>query len=78
MADSPSTSFNASFDCTQRQVVVQIATMIYQTHGYNIMGKPIDYLFKSEHPTEQACLGVAEEIFELFNGDSPSYDDDDL
>jgi hypothetical protein len=77
MQNTPLNSFNASFDCTQREIVVDIATLIYRTHGYEVQDKPLDYFFKSQHPTERACLAVAEEIFELFAGDSPSYDDDD-
>ena len=73
----PSINFKASFDCTQRQIVVDIATTIYRSHGYEIKDKPIGYLFESQHPTERAVLAAAEEIFELFAGDSPSYDDDD-
>jgi hypothetical protein len=78
MQTPPSTSFNASFDCTQREIVVDIATLIYRTHGYEIKDKPPEYLFQSQHPTERACLAAAEEIFEMFAGDSPDYSDDDL
>jgi hypothetical protein len=74
---NPSINFKASFDCNQRQIVVDIATIIYRTHGYDIQAKPIGYLFDSQHPTERAVLAAAEAIFEMFAGDSPSYDDDD-
>jgi hypothetical protein len=74
---NPSINFNASFDCNQRQIVVDIATIIYRSHGYEIGHKQIGYLFDSQHPTERAVLAAAEAIFEIFAGDSPSYDDDD-
>lgn len=65
------------FDCTERQFVVAIAQHIYRTHGHEISNKPWPYLFNSKHPTEQAVLYAAEAIYELFTGDSPSYDDED-
>ena len=65
-------------DCTQRELVVDIARLIYQSLGYRLPDNNILYLFKSQHPLEQNVLSVAEEIFELFSGDGPSYDDDDL
>ena len=74
---NPSINFKASCDCNQRQIVVNIATIIYRSHGYEIQDKPLRYLFDSQHPTERAVLAAAEAVFELFAGDSPSYDDDD-
>ena len=78
MQTPPSTSFNASFDCTQRGIVVDLATLIYRTHGYEAEDQSLGYFFQSQHPTERACLAAAEEIFEMFAGDSPDYSDDDL
>ena len=65
-------TINQSFDCTQRELVVDIARAIYATHGFRLP-EEINYLFKSQHPTEKYVLAAAEEIF---YGDSPSYDDD--
>ena len=65
-----------TFDCTQRELVVDIAYLIYATHGHSVRPEDPLYLFKSQHPTERSCLSAAEEIFELFFGDSPDYDDD--
>jgi len=70
-------TINQSFDCTQRELVVDIARVIYATHGARLP-EEISYLFNSQHPTEKSVLAAAEEIFEIFYGDSPSYDDDDL
>jgi hypothetical protein len=72
------------FDCTQRQMVVDIAEIIYRTHGCKLpkhSNNPVDptnllYLYGSQHPTEQGCLAAAEYIFEMFYGDSPTYEDD--
>lgn len=66
------------FYMTQRQLVVQVAEMIYNTHGSITEGKDLLYLFRSEHPTEINALLAAEQIFELFWGDSPDYSDDEL
>lgn len=67
------------FDCTQRQLVSDIAEIIYNHIGYVIpVGcKKEKYFFDSQRPMEVSALHAAEEIFELFYGDSPSYDDDD-
>ena len=70
-------NIKSSFDCSQREVVVDIANIIYRSQGYDISGKPLDYLFKSQHPQEQAVLTAAEAIYELLAGDSPDYDDED-
>lgn len=64
------------FDCTQREAVLDIARIIYKTHGGTLPEDPM-YLFDSQHPTEQSVLYAAEQIFELFWGDSPDYDDEE-
>lgn len=70
-----SVTISAQFDCSQREVVFDIAKIIYATHDARL---PADlmYLYESQHPTERAVLVAAEAIFELLTGDSPSYDDD--
>ncbi|NER82925.1 MAG: hypothetical protein F6K42_25890 [Leptolyngbya sp. SIO1D8] len=74
----PKVTINTSFDYTQRQLVVDIAAIIYRSQGYDITDKSIDYLFNSHHPQERSILNAAERIFEIFAGDLPSYEDDDL
>lgn len=64
-------------DGSQRKVVVEIASMIYDTHGHSIEGKDIMYLFESQHPQEQEVLAAAEAIFAIFWGDYPDYEDED-
>lgn len=64
------------FDCTQREIVVDIARVIYRLHGCNLPENDLLYLWKSQHPTEQGILYVAEQIFEMFHGDQPDYSDD--
>jgi hypothetical protein len=64
------------FDCTQREIVIDIASIVYRSHGGEL---PLDdplYLWRSQHPTEQNVLYTAEQIFELFHGDEPDYSDD--
>lgn len=75
----PSISIEASFDCTQRQLVTDIAWKIYARLGCKAPAptEEPDYFWKSQHPTEKAVLAAAEEIFELFWGDSPDYSDED-
>lgn len=67
---------NQQLDCTQRQAVIDIARIVYQTHGHRLPNDP-DYLWNSQHPTEQSVLRAAEEIFEIFWGDSPDYSDEE-
>jgi len=67
--------FEFCTDATQRQVVTDIAHVIYKSQGY-AAPRDLDYFFKSKHPQERAVLAAAEAIYELFVGDSPSYDDD--
>ena len=63
-------------DCTQRETVIDIARLVYRSHGCQLPpGDPL-YLWRSKHPTEQAVLYTAEKIFELFHGDEPDYSDD--
>lgn len=66
----------ADFDCTQRELVQDIARLIYSTHGYQLP-EDLMYLWRSQHPTEIGVLAIAEEIFELFYGDSPDYSDEE-
>jgi hypothetical protein len=63
------------FDCTQREMVIDIARLIYRTHGGELPKDPL-CLWESQHPTEQAVLITAERIFEIFHGDQPDYSDD--
>lgn len=69
-------TINTQFDCTQRELVVDIATLIYRYMGYKAPER-LSYFYESQHPTEKAVLAAAEEIFEMFAGDSPSYDDEE-
>jgi hypothetical protein len=64
------------FDCTQREIVIDIARLVYRSHGCELPGNDRLYLWRSQHPTEQAVLYTAEVIFELFHGDEPDYSDD--
>lgn len=68
-------TINQQFDCTQTELVLDIARLIYRAEGYVLPSDP-EYLFRSQHPAEQRVLAVAEEIFELFYGDSPDYGSD--
>jgi hypothetical protein len=62
---------------TQRQVVESLARLIYGNLGYTIGDDaPITYLWESRHPTERMVLSLAEQILEVFAGDSPDYSDD--
>jgi len=71
----------AEFDCTQKELVNDIAAIIYTSQGYGKAAEIItanpDYLFDSQHPAERSALAAAEQIFELFYGDSPDYSDDE-
>jgi hypothetical protein len=66
---------NQQFDCTQRELVIDIARTIYKMHGCNLPQDQL-YLWRSQHPLEQGILSVSEAIFEMFYGDSPDYSDD--
>lgn len=66
-----------SYDCSQREMVIDIANRIYRMMGYDATDKGLMYFFDSQHPTEQAVLSTAEDIFEIFWGDTPDYDDED-
>jgi len=77
-AKQASVTINNSFDCTQREFVLDIARIIYATHGFKLPDDDQMYLYRSQHPTERSVLQAAEDIFELLTGDSPSYDDDEL
>ena len=72
-----SLSIEQYFDCSQREVVVDIAKIIYRKKGFDISGMSLMYLYESQHPEEQAILAMAEEIFTLFWGDTPDYDDEE-
>lgn len=62
----------AEFDCTESHFIEDIANKIYA-----MFGKPqtIQHYLKSQHPTEKSCLAIAEDIFEMLTGDSPTYED---
>ncbi|NEZ62260.1 hypothetical protein D0962_05630 [Leptolyngbyaceae cyanobacterium CCMR0082] len=66
-----------TYPCTQREMVVRIANRIYQAMDCNASGQDPMYFYDSQHPTERAILAAAEEIFGMFWGDSPDYDDED-
>ena len=72
-----SISIEQHFDCSQREIVIDIARIIYRRQGFDISEMPLMYLYESEHPQEKAILAMAEEIFSLFWGDSPDYDDEE-
>ena len=67
----------ADFDVTLRQIVIDIARLIYRTHGAELPVNDPMYLWRSQHPTEQAVRYTAERIFEMFWGDEPDYDDEE-
>ena len=56
---------------THTELLERIVNAIYATHGAKAF--PLRYFLESQHPTEQACLKAAENIFEEFVGDSPDY-----
>lgn len=66
------------FDCTEKELIRDIACKIYSIFGCNAFDKPVDYLMNSQHPTERTCWVLAEEIYEMFSGDSPEYLEEDL
>ena len=68
-------SVEQQFDCTQRELILDIAAAIYATHGGKLPEDPLT-LWDSQHPTERAILIAAENIFEMFWGDSPDYSDE--
>lgn len=70
-------AFSQNFDVTQREVVVEIAQKIYGAMGTDIRDFPLTYLFDSQTPQEIAILKAAEDIFEMFCGNRPTYDDED-
>ena len=63
-------------DCTQKEFIAGLARTIYRGLGYVSPADKPEYFFRSQHPTERACLAIAETIFEQLTGDTPSYDDD--
>lgn len=70
---------DTQLDCTQRELVADIAWSIYNHLGYKAplpLENPM-YFFESQHPTERAVLAAAEDVFETFWGDSPDYDDEE-
>lgn len=54
------------FDCTQREIVVDIAQRIYEIRGVNIRDMDLMYLFNSEDQQEKSILTAAEDIFGMF------------
>ena len=67
---------NYESDETQSQFVDALARRIYKALGYNAPINP-NYLWESQHPTEQMMIQLSEEIFEVLTGDSPDYGDDE-
>jgi len=64
-----------TLDCTQQQVVQDIATIVLSTMGYVVPEGAIDPLHTSTNPRIRQAIAAAEEIFEIFWGDSPDYSD---
>jgi hypothetical protein len=69
--NEPSITFNG----TQQQVVQDIATIVLSTMGYVVPDGAIDPLNTSTNPRIRQAVAAAEEIFEIFWGDSPDYSD---
>ena len=71
-------TINTSFDVTQREFITDLAWIAYQNSGYKAptRSENPNYFWDSAHPQERAMISLAENIFELLTGDSPSYDDD--
>jgi hypothetical protein len=66
-------TIDAQFDCTQRELVADMAGIIYQIYGFG--GDPMN-LFSPQNPRDEAVLSAAEAIFALLTGDRPDYDDE--
>jgi hypothetical protein len=73
--NEPSITFNTTLDCTQQQVVQDIATIVLSAMGYVVPEGAIDPLHTSTNPRIRQAVAAAEEIFEIFWGDSPDYSD---
>lgn len=76
MKNAMTVSITANFDCTQRELVIDIAKQIYRLTGCKSPENP-EYFWGTQHPTAIDVRVIAEELFEMFAGDSPSYDDED-
>lgn len=61
---------NMEMNCTPLEFLEDLVNKIY---GHKRMS--LSYFLASQHPQEQQCLAVAEEIFEMVVGDSPEYAD---
>lgn len=62
---------------THHEVLEDIVNRIYQMHsGKGASKEPLSYFLNSQHPIEIDCLKAAEDIFEVFTGDSPDYDEE--
>lgn len=62
---------------THHEVLEDIVNRIYQMHsGKGASKEPLSYFLNSQHPFEIDCLKAAEDIFEIFTGDSPDYDEE--
>jgi hypothetical protein len=73
--NEPLLTFNTTLDCTQQQVVQDIATIVLSTMGYAVPEGAIDPLHNSTNPRIRRAIAAAEEIFEIFWGDYPDYSD---
>jgi hypothetical protein len=52
------------FDATQREIVIDIARLLYRNHhGCTLPRDPL-YLWKSQHPTERVVLATSAQVSE--------------
>jgi len=62
----------ADFDCTSMELMEDLANKLYG-NLFGAVHRPLSYFLKSQDPREKGCLIAAENIFEMFVGDSPDY-----
>ncbi|MEM6252262.1 MAG: hypothetical protein AAF821_05010 [Cyanobacteria bacterium P01_D01_bin.156] len=67
---------NQTFNCTQRELVFDIAQKIYGTMRPNNGKLLLTDVFNKQNPEKFAIIKSAEAVFELFVGYPPSYDDE--
>lgn len=72
-------SINANFDCSRKELVYDIASVISIGMGYKLSGSSstIAWLANAGNPRALLYVGIAEEIFELLTGDRPDYAEDE-
>jgi hypothetical protein len=64
-----------SFDCSHKELVTDIVRIICRHQGCVLADDPIRF-WQSKSPADISVLRTAEEIFELFFGDSPDYQEE--